>query len=394
MYSFQKEFILIPHSPLIHFQYDSSGAALRATEVKPKLDRYLISHRGGEIPLEWRNEKSKDALNYQLRIISLENNPPIELGRGTNYDIFYGNMGDGPKKKGIKNKQKLVVTCFIKELLDYIEKVIGDFFIVTNFGTMQSKGFGSFTVDGKDSTPKHIYDVLKKEYTHNGHCYKFKSNERFAFKNIKTIYSLIKSGLNYTDGSEVITEEDADSDITVPYKRSILFDYMREKGIGNEKAWMKQNNISPKLGREKNQVDKRSMYVRALLGISEKIEYLKEKPVRGIRPQKEIVSIKEKPEGKDDKEKKENQIERLNSPILFKVINDTVYFVGRTPNDCIYGKTFLFSSGLGKGSLLVPRKDELPDDFMNEFMHYAYQKLKKCKKKPKFNLDYVSIEEV
>ena len=95
-------------------------------------------------------------------------------------------MGDGPKKKGIKNKQKLVVTCFIKELLDYIEKVIGDFFIVTNFGTMQSKGFGSFTVDGKDSTPKHIYDVLKKEYTHNGHCYKFKSNERFAFKNIKT----------------------------------------------------------------------------------------------------------------------------------------------------------------------------------------------------------------
>ena len=34
--------MLLPQSPLIHFQWDQPGAALRATEVKPKLDRYII----------------------------------------------------------------------------------------------------------------------------------------------------------------------------------------------------------------------------------------------------------------------------------------------------------------------------------------------------------------
>lgn len=30
-------------SPMIHFQYDQAGATLRASEVKPKLDRFLLN---------------------------------------------------------------------------------------------------------------------------------------------------------------------------------------------------------------------------------------------------------------------------------------------------------------------------------------------------------------
>ena len=30
------------HTPLIHFQHDQEGATLRASEVKPKLDRFVI----------------------------------------------------------------------------------------------------------------------------------------------------------------------------------------------------------------------------------------------------------------------------------------------------------------------------------------------------------------
>lgn len=389
MYSFQKEFILIPHSPLIHFQYNSSGAALRATEVKPKLDRYLISHRGGEIPLEWRNEKSKDALNYQLRIISLENNPPIELGRGTNYDIFYGNMGDGPKKKGIKNKQKLVVTCLIKELLDYIEKVIGDFFIVTNFGTMQSKGFGSFTVDGKDSTPDHICDVLKMEYTNLKnlkHCYVFSRGNNYqnsvrdtTFKRIKTFYSLMKSGLNYTRNGQYPER----------YRRSILFDYAKvmtvkgkPAGMGNEKAWMKQRRISPALNRSGRYVSPRtpdsySRYVRALLGISEAIRY-QDDPTGFVN-----VKIKEV----------SDNIERLNSPILFKIIGENVYFIATEVHPEIYGKTFSFSSRMGKGTISVPAKAELPVNFLEEFLHYAYPLLNGCSSKFQ-DINGVAIREV
>ena len=52
MYNFQKEYHLKAHSPLIHFQYDSNGATLRATEVKPKLDRYILKHCK-DIPEEW-----------------------------------------------------------------------------------------------------------------------------------------------------------------------------------------------------------------------------------------------------------------------------------------------------------------------------------------------------
>ena len=32
------------HTPLIHFQHDQYGATLRASEVKPKLDRFIIAH--------------------------------------------------------------------------------------------------------------------------------------------------------------------------------------------------------------------------------------------------------------------------------------------------------------------------------------------------------------
>lgn len=34
------------HTPLIHFQHDQDGATLRASEVKPKLDRYILTKLG------------------------------------------------------------------------------------------------------------------------------------------------------------------------------------------------------------------------------------------------------------------------------------------------------------------------------------------------------------
>ena len=168
---FQNTYTLIPHSPLIHFQWDSDYATLRATEVKPKLDRYIVKHCR-EIPKQWKkdNINGKISLNYKMRIVTDENNKPIDLGRNTPYDIFYGNMGENtPIKKGVMNKSTLTITCFHADLLKYIDEIIGDFFIVTNFGTMQSKGFGSFTVDEKSVDDKHICEVLKTEYTNNGH---------------------------------------------------------------------------------------------------------------------------------------------------------------------------------------------------------------------------------
>lgn len=39
-------FTLKQHTPIIHFQHDQAGATLRASEVKPKLDKFIIEQMG------------------------------------------------------------------------------------------------------------------------------------------------------------------------------------------------------------------------------------------------------------------------------------------------------------------------------------------------------------
>ena len=368
-YDFQRTYTLLPQSPLIHFQWDQNGAALRATEVKPKLDRYIIKRLGeSNIPSEWRNNQSPGALNYKLRIVADGVPETTLLGyisrkkaktpeekdyafQGCPYDIFFGNTGDVSEKRGVTVDMKLTVDCFIEELREYIDSVIGDFFIVTNFGTMQSKGFGSFIVDEKENDPNHICQTLIAEYQANA-CYRFKASKS-PFKQIKCLYSLMKTGVNQ-------------SYMNPPaYRRSILFDYMHEQGFGNEKAWLKQKQIAPALGKNVDQNDEKSRYVRALFGIGEEIEFK-----NSLVDANDKVSVKIKDS--------EGKIERLNSPVFFKVINNTVYYIGMPINEEIYGKTFTFSSSMGRGEISVPRKEDLPEDFINDFMHYAFTKLNIC----------------
>lgn len=41
--------ILKQHTPMIHFQHNESGATLRASEVKPLLDKFILTKLG-----KWR----------------------------------------------------------------------------------------------------------------------------------------------------------------------------------------------------------------------------------------------------------------------------------------------------------------------------------------------------
>lgn len=375
-YSFKKEYTLKPHSPLIHFQWDQKNAGLRATEVKPKLDKYIkkcAEKDKGTVPENWIIKNSpKQALDYKMSISTVGECKIVELGylkelkSKSPYDIFYGNMGAEKKKKGVIAEHKLTIICFNKELRDYINKVIGDFFIVTNFGTMQGKGFGSFTVKGYGEDSEYICNTLKKEYGSKA-CYRFLTERGKEFKQIKCIYSLMKTGINTKNYSGK----------QIAYRRSILFDYMHkpEIGIGNEKAWMKQKGIAPSLGKESVQIDKVSRYVRALFGICEAIDF---KNSLSNPKDKVKVTIKEN----------SKEVERLNSPVLFKVINNYAYFIGTEINDEIYGKTFEFSSKKGSGTIKVPTKEELPEKFMDDFMHYAFLKLNKCK------TDFIEIKNI
>ena len=87
------------HTPIIHFQHDQEGATLRATELKPKLDRFLIKKLGNE----WSENKSfwkvggskgmHDALDYKIRIVQRGNLELMEEHRGSPITpMFFANM--------------------------------------------------------------------------------------------------------------------------------------------------------------------------------------------------------------------------------------------------------------------------------------------------------------
>ena len=65
MSKYKLSFTLRQHTPMIHFQADQPGATLRATELKPKLDKFLIEKLGGwskeNIPYAWRVGGKKGA---------------------------------------------------------------------------------------------------------------------------------------------------------------------------------------------------------------------------------------------------------------------------------------------------------------------------------------------
>ena len=134
------------------------------------------------------------------------------------------------------------IQCFNNELFQWIDNNIAEFFAVTNFGTMQDKGFGIFTVeDAKVSIPA----VLRNNYSANV-CYVVDVKQKGSssrvqneiFDTIKQIYSVMKSGQNYVgrDGRTV----------TNKYIRSFIYVYMHEKhNIGNEKAYMKKKDVAP-----------------------------------------------------------------------------------------------------------------------------------------------------
>lgn len=367
-YSFQKEYTLKAQTPLIHFQPDMQGATLRATEVKPKLDKYIknrLSRENRQLSDDWIIKNSpKEALNYKMQIKLTGQVEIVKLGMKTPYDIYYGNMGNGnSEKKGIKADCQLTIVCFDNGLREYIDSVIKDFFLVTNFGTMQGKGFGSFLIEGTRTDKSYVCRTLKNEYQANA-CYHFFTYPDNIFKAIKCIYSLMKTGINFHS-----------------YRRSILFDYMHEKkNIGNEKAWLKQKRIAPALGRTVKQNDTESRYVRALFGVGETIEFKNS----ATNPSDKVkVTMKETSKA----------IERLNSPVFFKVIGRDVYYVGMPINPDIYGKKFEFSSSMGKGRICVPTEQELPNDFINDFMNYAYTKIRECRRNFR-EIQNIQLEEV
>lgn len=360
MNDWQKEYKLVQHTPLIHFQHSEPHACLRATEVKPKLDRFLIEQlekddRFGDG--RWKKwfvgDGSQQSFDYMMRITpnseQVERTHSIERAiaraehRPPNANLheihknYFGNMASGNSiqdtiretfKESLFYKDGLTLTirCFIPELLTFIDEHIRGFFMMHNFGTRQRKGFGSFTVDisTEPNAPKG-FDLVGK-YCPNAYYCKLNDNVSVdaLLDAVWVISAFLRSGFNRGEGN---------------YVRGFVFRYFqREKNpLANDKAFVKQNvlhNVYNEATRGEhlhpygNNV--RYRYVRGLLGTNENSRFCRD-PRGGTREDRTVHNIYiHSAEG----------VERFPSPLLFKPIGKFVFILPQKMPDEIFGSEF------------------------------------------------------
>lgn len=460
---YKYEFELKQITPMIHFQHDESGATLRSTEVKPKLDKFLwyciqeknylddikelvdaleeeykandnskqrtlLQQGKKDLPesLKDAQESEKVAFRYRLRIkasgtvdkksttIKAEKDTIDGLGgRDQNGNVkrvrpvipinsmYFGNMVNS---KGMKREQKkilveknfkesllydgtinCVVTADSFELLALIKTILPAFFLLHNFGTRQTKGFGGFEFDGKYNTLLLITKYGKYDFL----CIERNSALNFSSAEVKMdiakwIYALMKGGINFNG----------------IYEKGFAPIYFLKQHIGNEKAFMKRGILRISATRQEGNENKivptphsgklKCKYVRALLGTTESYAFKKQEYSQ-FMPE-ETVSVW------SSKNQLGGAVERYASPILIKITNDYLYFIPTDDGEAIMGKKFYFSkNGVDSAAendpnfphLLVPDVSALSSlngkVFIEDFLKKFHEHFNEVKKKNIYN---------
>ncbi len=427
MSNYKLTFKLRQHTPIIHFQHDHHGATLRASELKPKLDKFLIENSfGGILNFEAYKKyllgdtksiqkgltdidnnqeiqdkakakteylkKQKLAFDYKVRLNgNIINSKLIPEGRQNQYGFFFGTIGDEYKKnpKGLsltENEIDLTITSFKDGLLEIIEANIATLFEQTNFGTRQSKGFGSFTITKQIKDQKAI-DIsfsnsgFKTFFTIELNNRDWFTEYKKASETMNLLYKCMRSGLNLKNSDRT----------TKFYFKSLMFLYAKEKYNSQwEKKTVKENffpksKITTKDGKElyfKNRLDeqqekrpysdplhfsaKKEELFKDLLGLSSDESWFSYKCT--------ISKVQAKKVGqKWLEETKENTVfDRYKSPILFKpiLINKNklsvyLYLDQKSLDEAIKtNKDFMIKNDRNKFHLSFPDSFSL-DDFFN-----------------------------
>jgi hypothetical protein len=296
---YKLEFTLKQHTPLIHFQHDQAGATLRATEVKPKLDQFIMKKllNDPDIPdhkireefekraltkladgkdHHWKNwlvGKGKNehvALDYKLRILSGEkiqrfiiasrlgkNQPQLLKDKG--FEVIYPSPYfaqekeiTGLFKKKDKNDKKSDFTYS-----DNYEENISKF---SKIGII-----APLSICQANSQNGEILETIEK------YCCDFFITENFGTRNNKGFGSFTVESINHKKVAleplsilrkhfDFIYSKDAGKTLSDTflliqqdyklmkagrgrqegYAKSVLFQYFAEDGIRWEKRWLKQ----------------------------------------------------------------------------------------------------------------------------------------------------------
>ena len=469
------EIKLKQHTPLIHFQHDQKGATLRASEVKPKLDKFVLTKLGNgnyEAGVDiakvngWLIGKGDHpALDYKMRIIdnpdnilTLETNKKreykkknedkdkksgwkiriVEHGEIINkpegkirlviededgkryyakwrqtdskviydldpYPCFFANMGcdildsneyrkvtfaEGPFQMSILTKHLALYELFN----DRSKKILSLFFLNTNFGTRQSKGFGSFYIDENEQ----LYVEPHSTYSFNVPIVEDSYYDEFysLFEKIELFTKTLRAGINdkRQDGFYF-------KSLAFMYCKDILNAEWDKKRV---KASFYFNNSPRRNDSLQKQIDRYHDYenrdilyfdsidgydIRDLLGFSTNEEWLSYKD----SIEKKVALIND--EGRPIFPRREDTlpVDRMRSPLLVKPIcrideDDNVSYdifllfqdnevgmkeVKRQKKICFYSKREKDERGFAKRIML-----DLPQSFsMSDYFDYIFNQL-------------------
>jgi len=403
MSDYKLEFELLQQTPLVQFQSYEDGVCLRASEVKPRLDQFIINELkkiNKVVPKDWLikkdNKGTAQALNYKLQIISQgeidkSDETETEIVNLTIYKKedkikckhkikgdYFANMVGSSDRAGLSNRQleDLIrerykdtiylnphknsqirgrIYCFDKELKKCIEDHYKEFFLFNNFGTRKSKGFGSFIVkeNRNESIESNIKIAIDKMLAKKQNfCYlqfnQISPNE--MLESIKMISMLMKSGINFANKIDSNTGKSVPTKTPKDYFKGLaLINEINKKNTISDKAFMKKKCLN------ENTNNDTYSYYRGLLGLTDGVSFRAERdnPLNKKKINiynKEDIKINEtlefENEKKDKKKKMEKivKIDRFNNPILFKPIGNYLFIIPQTIPDLMMGRSFYFST--------------------------------------------------
>jgi hypothetical protein len=332
-------------TPLVHFQHREIGATLRATEVKPRLDKFIhewCKREGIAIPKQWfvdpERREEIPALNYKLRFMA--NSNFAQATTVPDEKLFLGNMGLKSFEKAEKEIRAVSYTQPIEmsllsfaedtvdladrkgiraftgstqaNLLDIAELMLPHFFTIHSFGTRKGKGFGCFSLlpDGFD--PR-FSAALESFCPGVYYTITYPEDMQPQLDHVWVISNMMKSGFNFTyDGSNNY------------YKGRIFVYFLQKKPpIGSDKALIKHyillpdNQDSNPLSEEANAYDE-YRYERAMLGLPAFNKGYEYKPGRNST-RKGVVQIK------DSESNESKQIGRFASPVRYSIHGNVLY---------------------------------------------------------------------
>lgn len=367
-------FTLKQHTPIIHFQWEQDGAILRASELKPKLDKYLLGLKIQEI--------EEIDLDYKIKIITKGKTYVEPIQRQETFfnkytqqneakfnkkgfpvfsiiPCFFGNMG----KDGKTHKKELVYTNYdisieftIKNpvLREIIQDHFRRFIFHTNFGMRQSKGFGSFSV--KD-TVENEYGYTYFDIDLNDEIIK-KYRPKILQLNTPDSYDIFKktfpvfNAVNYLHKALRGGHNTVIKDETKFYFKSLMYRYIKIKfqDVNWDKKGIKQAFLSELDFNNQPNNDalerKKSELFRDLLGLSTQFEFR-----RNNRYSSYGFTVRHPKTSQDSLDRFHNELVqpnpayRFKSPLIYKVvkITDDKYRIHLIPNSVdpwMLGKKF------------------------------------------------------